>query len=169
MRLNDLQPAKQRPRLQDEHFQKAFELVKDQELDKKEIAELAHDIGETDEYDRTKASAELLLARMHILVHGVAPYGETQKRAEEFLTISQSMVDFANRMGYDTLYNIDHAREELKNRPVRIPRDEAAQLVWDYYRKNKDFLPKTVGQHKEELTDKVASGVSVEDVFKQLS
>lgn len=107
-------------KLTDKHFNIAYNLVVKNELDKDVIKDLSKVMYESEEYDRTNNSAEFLLSRMHILVHGLAPHGETERRAETMFTIPETMIDYANKKGLDTVFNISYAREELKNRPVRI-------------------------------------------------
>lgn len=152
-------------RLSDQQMQLAFNAVRRQELDKAEIADLARQFEENDVYGRTKESAEFLLTRMHILVHGLAPHGETERRAETMFRIPNTMIDYANRKGIDTVYNIEHAREELRNRPVRRKRPEAKKMMFDYYKANKADLPKNINQYREEIVDRLMQGISPESAF----
>lgn len=152
-------------RITDAQMQMAYNAIVPQELDTAEIADLAKQFGESDAFGRTAGSASFLLPRMHILVHGVAPHGETERRAETMFTIPQKMIDFANRMGLDTVYNIEAAREELRNRPVRVKRDDAVFMMSDYYKANKANLPKDIIKHREEIIDRLMAGATPEEAF----
>ena len=150
-------------RLTDTHFQIVYDLIIEKELDRDEIKDLSNELNEGDEYDRTNNSAEFLLARMHILVHGLAPHGETERRAETMFTIPDTMIDFANRKGLDTVFNIEYAREELKDRPIRIKYETAKKLVSDYYfslpRDNRPVIERAT------VIEQVMVGTTVEEAF----
>jgi hypothetical protein len=152
-------------RITDAQMQMAYDAIVQKELDKTEIDDLAKQFGESDAFGRSYGSATFLLPRMHILVHGVAPHGETESRAEKMFGIPQRMIDFANRKGLDTLYNMEAAWEELRNRPVRVKREEAKQIMANYYRANKAALPKNIGQRREEIIDRLMNGATPEEAF----
>lgn len=158
-----------RGRLTDEHFELAFKAVRGDEKTKEEISDLATELSEHEKYGRSKASADFILNRMHILVHGVAPHGETERRAETMFTIPKTMIEFANKKGLDTDFNIEHAREELRNRPARIKRPEAMKVMSDYYMKNKDSLPKDIRQHRDAIITDLMTGQPPEKVFAKYS
>lgn len=155
--------------LTDAQLEMAFKAIKNEELDKAEIDDLAKQFEESETFGRTRGSAQFLLNRMHILVHGLAPYGETERRAETMFAIPQSMIEFADRKGIDTVYNIKNAREELKNRPVRIKRPEATNMMFDYYKANKNSLRKDVGEHREQIINDIMGGKSPEEAFAQFA
>lgn len=152
--------------LSDAQLQQAYDAVIQRELDKAEIADLAKQFGESDAYGRTAGSAAFLLSRMHILVHGLAPHGETEHRAETMFQIPQKMIDFANRKGLDTMYNIEAAREELRSRPVRVKMPQALEIMSNYYKANKAYLPKNIAQHRDEIIDRLMGGMPPEEAFK---
>lgn len=156
-------------RLTDTHFNLAYNAVKREELDKAEINDLAKELADHEEYGRSADSAQFVLNRMHILVHGVAPHGETEKRAETMFSIPKTMVQFANEKGLDTDFNIEHAREELRNRPARVKRPEAMKMMSDYYMKNKDSLPKNVRDYREDIIELIMKGTSPELAFKSVA
>lgn len=156
-------------RFTDEHFQLALDVVKQQEMDKAEVSDHAASMAESEKFGRTKASAEFLLNRMHVLVHGIAPHGETEKRAETMFTIPKSMIDFANRHGYDTFENIEQAREDLRNRPKKVKRPEAQQMMFQYYQEHKNTLPHNIRHYREHIIDQIMQGVSPEDAFAQVA
>lgn len=119
--------------LSDTHYDIAFNAVIKKELDKDEIKDICLELNEGEEYDRNEHSAEFLLSRMHILVHGLAPHGETQNRAETMFNICDKMIDYANRKGLDTLFNIGLAKVDLADRPIRVKYEVAKKMVADHY------------------------------------
>jgi len=152
--------------LNDNHYQTAYKLTIKKELDRDEIKDLSKELNESDEYDRNGNSAEFLLSRMHILVHGLAPHGETEARAETMFTICGKMIDFANRMGLDTIFNIELARFELKNRPVQINRETAKRIMVNFYHDNKDSLSiEYIRTRRETIIAQLMMGVTVEEAF----
>lgn len=184
MRLNDIKPlneattdepddyqfksdysAEAGKRLTDDQFQLAYNLVKREEMDKSQIRNAAAELSETEGFGRTVASAEFVLSRMHILVHGLAPHGETQNRAETMFTIPETMVKFAQRQGYDVFENIERAKRDLKDRPVRVKEQDAKQMMVQYYQANKDRLPKNISQHRENIILDIMAGGKPEEVF----
>lgn len=156
-------------RFTDAQFELAYRAVSKAEMTKEEINDAAQMLAERDEFGRSKASAEFVLTRMHILVHGLAPIGETEKRAETMFTIPRTMIQFAQRKGLDVYDNIEYAREELKTRPVRVKRPEAVRLMADYYNANKHSLPRGIATHREEIINLIMNGTPPAEAFNQFS
>ena len=48
-------------------------------------------------------------------------------------------------------------------------RAEAKKLMWEYYRDNKDFLPKWIRVFREEIVTELRSGSCVDRVFRYFS
>ena len=150
--------------LTDNHYDIAYKLVINKELDKDEIKDLSVELNEGDDYDRNHNSAEFLLSRMHILVHGIAPHGETQNRAETMFTICEKMIDYANRKGLDTMFNIELAKVDLADRPIRVKYEIAKKMVSDYYFSiPKDNRPVVVD--RDNVIEQVMSGTAVEEAL----
>lgn len=164
MKLADFAPDTGKG-LTDVHYQIALNAIKSKELDKAEIFDLSKELADREEFDRTVGSAMFVLNRMHILIHGIAPHGETEKRAETMFAIPQKMVDFAERGGYDTFENIKRARVELKSRSVRVKEPQARQMMSDYYQANKTNLPKNLAQHRDEIIRNIMLGLTPEEAF----
>ena len=155
--------------LSDAHYMVALNSIKNKELDKAELADLSRDFAENENWDRTAASAEFVLNRMHILIHGAAPDGETERRAETMFSIPQKMIKFAEKQGYDTFENIKKARVDLKGRPVRRKEAEAKKLMSDYYMANKANLPKDIAKHRKAIISDLMAGLSPEEAFGRYS
>ena len=130
-----------------------------------EIADIAKTLSESDEFARTEGSAMFILTRMHVLIEGMAPYGVSEKRAETLFMPSTNMVEFVEELGYDADIQIANARKDLQQRPVKVKRPDAVQIMADYYKDNKDDLPKSVVKHREVIIDCIMNGMSVEESF----
>lgn len=152
-----------------EEFELVFQAIKGAEVSKEEIIDLAKTLGERDDFDRTTAGAVFALNRMHILVHGTAPYGETESRAEKMFGIPDTMIRFARSKGYDTFENIEKARAELKGRPVRRKEPEARQMMAAYFQQNKERLPRDITQHRKAIINDLMAGLTAEEAFGRYS
>ncbi len=156
-------------RWNDQELELAFQTVKKAEMSKEEVTDAAREMTEKEGFDRTVAGAEFALNRMHILVHGLAPQGETESRAEKMFGIPDTMLKFANRKGYDTVSNIKKARIDLKGRPVRRKEADAKQLMSQYYMANKASLPKDIVKHRDAIIGDLMVGLSPEEAFGRYS
>ena len=156
-------------RLTDEELFLAYDKLMQGEMTKEEIKEFATTMADQGDFMRTPASAEFILSRMHILLHGQAPHGETQARAETMFAIPRSMFDFVIRQGdlseEDLHYHIDQAKQELASRAVKINREQAVQIMSDYYRQNKDSLPKDIVNHRDQIIDNLINGMLPQQAF----
>ncbi len=149
----------------DTELELAFQAVKEREMTKEEITDLAKQMTERDDFDRTVAGAEFALNRMHILVHGLAPHGETESRAEKMFGIPDSMKEFAIDKGYDVFDNIEKAKVDLAGRPVRRKEPEARQMMADYYKNNKSQLPPNIAQYRDAIIKDLMTGLTPEEAF----
>lgn len=165
MKITDVQDSGDQ--FTDEQFELVYDKIKDQEFDKDEIDDLAQELEENDEFGRTRGSAKFVLIRMHILIHGIAPDGITERSAETMFTISNTMNDFAARKGIDTFENIERAREELKHRPVHVKREKAKEMMHDYYHENKDWLPRDIAKSREDIIDSIMNGDEPDEAFSK--
>lgn len=141
------------------------------QMSKEEIDQAADQIIDGIEYQRSKQSAIFALTRMHILVHGVAPEGETQNRADTMFQIPNKMIQFVVNQGdydQDDLHaHIEHAKEELANRPVKKSRNKATEMMAKYYQQHKQMLPHTVKDYREQIIQDIMDGMSAEDAFEK--
>ena len=161
--------AKSGTRWSPQELQLVFQAVKKNEASKEEISQLARTLGERDDFDRTTAGAEFALNRMHILIHGVAPEGETESRAEKMFAIPSTMTKFAEDKGYDPFANIKKAKAELKGRPVRVKPDVARKMMSDYYKANKASLPKDITKSRDAVIKDLMVGMSPKEAFDRHS
>ena len=47
-------------------------------------------------------------------------------------------------------------------------RAEAKKLMWEYYRDNKEFLPKWIREYREDVISGIQEGSDVGDVFAEI-
>lgn len=165
--INEDFSPEMRKRLGDAQFQMAYNAVSREELTREDIKELARQFEESEVYGRTAGSAEFVLNRMHILVHGTAPIGETESRAETMFNIPETMIKFAERQGIDAFGNIELAKIDLAERPKKVKQDVATQMMADYYRMNKQFLPKNISQFRTDIIRDIMTGTSPEVAFNK--
>lgn len=168
MKLEDIKQINEKDdssRLSDEQFQMAYDLVRKNELDKAEIKELAKELSEKEGFGRSNNSADFVLNRMHVLVHGLAPHGETEARAETMFTIPETMKAFAKKKGIDVFDSIQKAKLDLKNRPKKVDQKTATAAMSEYYKAHKATLPKNISNFREEIIKDIMAGEEVAAVF----
>ena len=68
-------------------------------MSKEEIADFAREMVESGRYPRTVESLRFILNRMHIVLHGVAPEGETQSRADVMFRDTQPIINYVLSRG----------------------------------------------------------------------
>ena len=160
-------------RFTEQHFKMAYDAVSREMVDMSEIREIAKEFEESEEYGRTQSSAIFLLTRMHILIHGYAPHGITERSAEQMFIPSKPMEDFVKQLGYDVDSNIEQARHDMQVRKeVEEKRKElvatAPNKVFKYYKQHKQKF-KNVPLNKYKLIDLVSNGMPVEKAFAQFT
>ena len=156
-------------RLADQQMEMAHKAIVKKELDKAEIKDLAKQFEESEAFGRTAGSSEFLLSRMHILIHGLAPHGETESRAETMFNIPKTMVEFANKKGIDTFENIEKAKVDLKGRPRKVKLEAAKKMMADFYKANKDKLSKNITKYREDIIKDIMAGGEPAKVFATYS
>ena len=65
-----------RKALTSDHFDTIFDAVAHQELDMERIKEMSHELGDGEDYDRTKGGAYFAMMRMYAVCHGAPPDGD---------------------------------------------------------------------------------------------
>lgn len=173
MRLVELQEPDERIRrpLGEEEFELAYNKLVQNEMSKEEIRDFARDMVESGRYPRSVESLVFLLSRMHTILHGIAPEGETQARADVMFRDTRPMIDYVLRRGdldmEDIEYNIGQAKEELAARPVvkKVKRDEALQMMAEFYNANRELIRPEARQHRDEIVQAIMNGASPEQAF----
>lgn len=165
-------------RLSDEEFEIAYNKLSQNEMSREEIMDFSKEMVETGRYPRTVRSLYFLMSRMHIILHGIAPEGETETTAEVMFQDTKPIVDYVLKRGdldeEDVQHHIGQAREELATRPKKETKEEyAARLdkaqkdMFAYYKANKARMPKNVVAHKEEIVQSIMQGLSPEEAFQR--
>lgn len=161
-------------RLTDEEFSLAYNKLVQNEMSKEEIKNFARDMVAEGRYPRSEQSLIFLMSRMHIILHGLAPEGETQNRADVMFRDTQPIINYVLKRGEldeeDIRYHIGQAREELANRPpprVKIKPEDARKMMSDFYMANKDTLPRNIGQQRNQIIQDIINGMSAEEAFSK--
>jgi hypothetical protein len=159
-----------RKRLTTELFDMVFNAVKGHELNLAEISAIATEMQEKEAFDRTVGAAKFMLGRMHILVHGSAPQGMTEKAAETFFTPSAPMNAYAKTKGIDVGDSISKARIDLKNRKAKVKQKDATQMMSVYYKDNKAKLPTTkeLSKHRNDIIKSIMLGMTPKEAFDRV-
>lgn len=141
------------------------------ELSIEETTDMAKELSGKENFDRTERGALFALNRMHVLLHGVAPHGVPERSAEAMCIPPDKMIKFADKQGVKTTDNIASAKAEAKTRvkKVKIKRADATKMMSTYFMANKDKLPPTVRDHREDIISSIEDGLSPEEAFARFS
>lgn len=162
-------------KLPQELLEVAYEAILPTELSFDEIKDLAKELVDNDRWgNRTVGSAKFVLTRMHVLVHGMAPYDISERSAEQMFIPPRTMEDFVETKGIDVDSQISAARAEIKRRPKKLKKKAALTLFRDYAHENPDMWelikPTVSGSanyiNRNRLIDLLMAGESPEDAFK---
>lgn len=156
-------------RWDDDELKIVLKAVKKAEMSREEVSDRAKELAERDDFNRTVDGIMFALNRMHILIHGMAPQGESAARAETMFKIPESMIKYAQRNGYDAFENIKKAKIDLQGRPVRVKQQAATQMMSDFFKANKDGLPGDIGQHREDIIKSIMTGLLPGEAFAQFT
>ena len=156
-----------RERFTEQEFNMAYKAVVKESLTTEEIKALAQQFTESDKWTRTAASAIFLLSRMYIIVHSDIPHGMTEKQAETFFIPSYRMEQWAEKQGLNPTQAIANAKQRAKNIPKKVKRPEAAVMMSNYYRANKNKLidVSELKKHRDVIINKIMNGTSAEQAF----
>lgn len=172
--IMDQEPAPERVtgRLGDDELGVAYEKLRRSEMSKEEINQFAHEMVEQGRYPRSPESLKFVMSRMHIILHGIAPQGETQSRADVMFRDTKPIINYVLKRGEldqeDIDYHIGEARKELAERPppkVKVKPEEARKMMSDFYRENKANLPPTITQAREQIIQDIMNGDTAEEAF----
>lgn len=162
-------------KLSDDQMKMAYDKLIQRELTKEEISDLSQQFADQGDYARTKNSAIFLLSRMHILLHGIAPEGETKERANTMFKISDHMKKFVINQGdldlEDINYHIGEAAKELQTRKVRtkLNQEDATRIMVDFYQKHKANISNEVRHYlkRQDIIKDIMNGKTPEEAFQQ--
>jgi len=169
MKLAELYEDEQPFNISEEDMERVYKKVVNRELDASEVMDLARELIDEDGYTRNLGSARFLINRMHILIHGIAPYGVSERSAETMFTAPKPLISFIEKKGYDADKNIKHAKEEVKTRRAKVKKDVATKMMADYYKANKKkFTPeqdKKLRAERGNIIKDIMSGTKPADAF----
>lgn len=168
------QPDYATGRLTDEEFKVAYDKLQRSEMSKEEIQDFANEVVSSGQYPRSAGSLVFVMNRMHILLHGLVPEGESANRAEIMFRDTQPMINYVVGRGHlsaeDIHSQIQDAREELEQRPSakpKIKREDAMRMMGQYFMANKARIPKNVTQYREQIIQDIMNNVSPEEAFSK--
>lgn len=146
-----------------------YERVSLREMHSFDISELADDFSEESGWQRTRGAAFFLATRMHILIHGIVPFGMSEHRAEIMFNASNVIIEYIEQKGYNVPENVRKARDEVKTRAMRRTKTEAIKIMADYYKTHKDsFSPdeqKILKTSREKIIEKLTAGDTAKQTF----
>ena len=138
-----------------------------EELDISDVKSMAQAISEREDWDRNVGSAKFAIARMHVLFHGVAPHGVTERTAEKWMIPSKPMDEFAKGKGINVDTMVSRAQRELKGRKIQVSYEDAKKQIYDHFVK----VIRPLGHSSKEfdrdilVQDVMKLGLSAEEAF----
>lgn len=178
MKLNEI--ANEEPELDSRHgkrwsdqeLEPLFNEVRRTTMSKEEARDIAAMAAEKYGLDRTPTGIYQMLIQLHAIIHGHMPEGVIIYPGN-WQQVAGQAIRFAQKKGIDVVENIKAARRDMDERVARarakVKRPEALQLMSDFYRQNKDSLPRDIVQHREEIVDAIMNGEPVADVFAKFA
>jgi hypothetical protein len=139
------------------------------ELDLSELKGITQELEEKGQWSRGDFSAKLGLARMHVLVHGVAPYGATERTAENWMQPSLRMMEFAKKKGLEADANLARAKRELSSRKPKLKREQAVQMMAAYAKENRDKITQSARANRDSILGDIQAGLTPEEAFARWS
>lgn len=147
-------------------------LIKEPELDQQQVKNLANELVDEGEFSRNYGSAMFIIPRMHTLIHGMAPYGYTERSARVMFQPARPLIQFMERKGYDVPHQLASAKRDASMRNARLKSEDAKKVMSDYYKSIKNTL--TRKQHmklksaREEIIRNLMAGRPVQAVFNDV-
>ena len=174
--LFDEEPQKVTGRLTDDELGLAYEKLRQNEMSKEEIHDWSRQQVEDGRYPRSPESLKFVLSRMHIILHGVAPEGESPNRADVMFRDTQPIINFVLSKGEldeeDIQMHIGHAREELAQRQppkAKLKREDALRMMADYYKEHRDILPNNIAKFRDQIVNSILGGMTPDQAFSAVA
>jgi hypothetical protein len=167
-----LQEVANREQLTDEDYEAAYGKLQRNEMTKEQINSFATFLADKGEA-RSIESAKFIINRMHILLHGAVPEGETAQRAETMFKIPKTMINFILKKGVldmdDINEHIGLAKKDIAERAAaankKLNRKDATQAMADFYRKNSDKIKTSAKKAREQIINMIMKGSTPEQAF----
>ena len=143
-----------------------FQAMKNKpELHVRDINGLAHEIIDETEYSRSPGSAKFLIQRMHVIIHGIAPHGASERTAATWMVPARPLLDFMANKGYKPEERIRQARIELKGRKPKITQEQATQMMSDAARGLDPEQRRLLSPMRNELIADIMAGLTPQEAF----
>lgn len=139
------------------------------ELDMQDVNNMSREMNDEGHWTRGVFSAKLGLARMHVLVHGVAPHGATERTAENWMAPSGPMDRFAREKGLDVDQNVMRAKRELKGRKPKLKREDAKQLMAQAAKQLSPERRMQLRPHVEQILGDIQAGLTPKEAFERVA
>lgn len=159
----------------DEDLKLLLRDVEQSEFSKEEMNQMAMEFAEkyAERLGRTKAGISQILMQLHMVVYGKFPDGVIVYPGK-WQSVSRRMIDFAVQNGYpEAARNIETAKVDMAKRIERkkskLKRPDAVTKMSEYYKANRDRLPKDITKRREEIVQSMMDGLSVEEAFGRFS
>lgn len=154
--------------ISDDDMEIVFQVMKNQpELHVRDIKGVAEEIMDETAYSRNVGSAQFLIQRMHVILHGLAPHGVTERTAEAWMTPSGPLFKFMAKKGFEPEERIRQARVDLKGRKPQITYDQAKKQMSDEARSlDKQTLQVLIPKKNEIMAD-IMAGLTARESFNR--
>lgn len=146
--------------LREEELEIAFAVAKNCSLKKHELHQQIHELSQI--YTRTEKSLYILTIRLYFILHGKMPDNITDDN--NWYKPSRTLVSFVLSRGHDISNAV---KEEMSKEKSIVSREKALELMSDYYKKNKVWIPDHVKKQRELILECIQSGMTVEDAFME--
>lgn len=141
------------------------------EFSKEEMNQMALEFAEkyAERLGRTKAGISQILMQLHMVVYGKFPDGVIVYPGK-WQSVSKRMIDFAVQNGYrEAVRNIESAQVDMAKRIERkkskLKEPDAIAKMSEYYKANRDTLPKDIVKRRKDIIQSMMDGLSVEEAF----
>lgn len=145
-----------------------FQAMKNQpELHVRDIKGVAEEIMDETAYSRNVGSAKFVIQRMHVILHGMAPHGVTERTAEAWMTPAKPLLKFMASKGFEPEERIRQARINLKGRKPQITYDQAKQMMADEAKNIDSATVRILVPKKNEIMSDIMAGLTARESFNR--
>lgn len=146
--------------LTDEELDIAFTIAKNGSLKKHELNQHVHTLSQT--YARSEKSLYILTVRLFYIIHGRMP--ENITKDVSWYSASKTLINFVLSRGHCISKEV---KEEMsKNKPV-ISRKQALNLMSEYYKDNRLWMPDSIKEKRDYILNLIQSGKTPDDAFME--
>ena len=146
--------------LREEELDIAFTIAKNGSLKKHELHQHVHNLSQI--YTRSEKSLYILTIRMFYVMHGKMPENITDDAS--WYKASKVLMNFVLSRGHDISNEV---KEEMSKEQPVVSRKHALNLMSDYYKENKLWIPDSVKSKREYILKCIQDGMTPEDAFME--